>query len=232
MTPQCDVLLLYQLVWLMLVLIMVGLNSALDYVLVAVTCACLEMGYLAVSLAEAAAIDALDGVDGEDRCRPRRMAQALVIGAVAATFVAYGARRINHFERAAFAQVVALGAELEEKRREAAGECVEVLAVLCNPTFTSAEERTLGLRSLNVGLEMKLLMRAVPRAHLEIVPAATFADAELSLARARPRVVLFSGHTVCAPLGFTAIAFEGANTRVDVDHAAPDTFVKTTACKL
>lgn len=78
----------------------------------------------------------------------------------------------------------------------------EVLALFSNPRLPESAQRTLGLRPLSFGLDLKHLLRALPRDALAIEPAATLLDAQSALARHRPRLLVFSGHTISGALAF------------------------------
>lgn len=218
---QCSQFVLYELVWLLLYVIMVLLNSALDFVHTALTCVALYAEFLAVLLAEVHALWRREpSLPCGRACRHDPILKSLAISLIAVVLMLYGARRVNRFERLAFVQAFRTQLELEEKRSMIAGGRIELLGIFSNPTLSRRQQRELGLMPLKLGQELKFLVRSVPRVHLEIVPAATFSDAKESVLRFSPRIIMFSGHTLSPGYGVSALAFESDNSRVDVSSSA------------
>jgi hypothetical protein len=86
---------------------------------------------------------------------------------------------------------------------------VSLLALFCNP-------RTRHLDPLAFGQDMKLLMQSIPARELLIEPATTLHIAEQALVLARPRFLLFSGHTHRDALGFETV--RGGIDKSDATH--------------
>ena len=89
----------------------------------------------------------------------------------------------------------------------------ELLALFSSPRAPPGT--ALHLRPLNLGQELKLLLRAVPKSRIAIEPAASLADAAEAVRTHNPTTLLFSGHSVEG-----ALAFELPNGRVDLPSPA------------
>lgn len=218
---------LYQLAWLLIYQTALALNSALDFLLIALTCAALHGCFWLLLAAQCGALgEAGAWIAGgtEMRCAREPTTKVLGLASVGGVLLLFGARRINRFERLSFVRSVFQQRTLDERAGLIAGERIELLGIFANPTLTKRQQRELGLQPLRLGQELKFLVRAIPRVHLELVPAATFDDARASVLRYAPRIVMFSGHTFAQPLGVSALAFEQDNSRVDL-QSSPEQFV-------
>jgi hypothetical protein len=71
---------------------------------------------------------------------------------------------------------------------------VEVVALFSNPRIP----RRLGqaFKPLSFGQDLKFLMRTLPRGELAVEPAVSLYTARRALVQHRPRILVFSGHTI------------------------------------
>ena len=84
----------------------------------------------------------------------------------------------------------------EEKRKR--GESRDLLALFSNP----AAPQQLQLRPLQLGQELKFLLRSIPIETLSVEPAASLVDVEGAIKRCDPMLLLFSGHSFAGSLAF------------------------------
>lgn len=217
---------LFQLGWLLIYQMVVALNSALDFSLVALTCLALYASFALLLAVECGLLgeDAapIKGIDVQ--CARDPTSKILLLATFGGVLLLSGARRINRFERLGFARSYFQQLRLEEHAGALAGERIELLAIFANPTLSKRQQAEFGLHPLRLGQELKFLLRAVPRVHLELEPAATFDDARTAVLRHNPRTVMFSGHTLAQRLGISTLAFEMHNSRVDL-QSSPEHFV-------
>ena len=99
---------------------------------------------------------------------------------------------------------------------------VEVVALFSNPRIP----RRLGqaYKPLSFGQDLKFLMRTLPRGELAVEPAVSLYTARRALVQHRPRVLVFSGHTIGED-GDT-VALETPDGAFDMVAAAdPDIFI-------
>ena len=99
---------------------------------------------------------------------------------------------------------------------------VEVVALFSNPRIP----RRLGqaFKPLSFGQDLKFLMRTLPRGELAVEPAVSLYTARRALVQHRPRVLVFSGHTIGED-GDT-VALETPDGAFDMVAAAdPDIFI-------
>ena len=115
--------------------------------------------------------------------------------------------RLNRLEWQAFVNsFVLMSRTLHEEKRKR-GEDRELLALFSNP----ATPQQLQLKPLQLGQELKFLMRSVPAAHLSVEPAASLVDVEMAIKKSDPALILFSGHSFAGSL-----AFELPNGRIEL----------------
>ncbi|KAL1512389.1 hypothetical protein AB1Y20_005647 [Prymnesium parvum] len=96
----------------------------------------------------------------------------------------------------------------------------DLLALFSNPKLRVSQARALGLRPLSFGQDIKHLLRAMSIHEIAIEPAATLQDAQAAISKYRPRILVFSGHTVMGSL-----AFEDTSGRLD-EHASAESIGK------
>lgn len=92
----------------------------------------------------------------------------------------------------------------------------DLLALFANPQLSALQVRSLGLRPLSFGQDMKHLLRSMRESEIAIEPAATLDDAKQAISKYMPRILVFSGHTVMGTL-----AFEDTTGRLD-EHASAE----------
>ncbi|KAL1519826.1 hypothetical protein AB1Y20_023332 [Prymnesium parvum] len=91
-----------------------------------------------------------------------------------------------------------------------------LLALFSNPQLSLSQAKALGLRPLSFGQDIKHLLRSMRISEIAIEPAATLKDAQDAFKTHKPRILVFSGHTVMGSL-----AFEDTSGRLD-EHASPE----------
>ena len=99
---------------------------------------------------------------------------------------------------------------------------VEVVALFSNPRIP----RRLGqaFKPLSFGQDLKFLMRTLPRGELAVEPAVSLYTARRALVQHRPRVLVFSGHTIGED--GDNVALETPDGAFDMVAAAdPDIFI-------
>ena len=140
--------------------------------------------------------------------------EALLFGGLAALLLLLAVRRHNRFERQSFVNSFVLlnKAITEEKKKR--GEGRDLLALFSNP---SAPQQ-LHLRPLQLGQELKFLLRSVPSSSVQVEPAASLNDVEGAIKRCDPLLLFFSGHSFAGSL-----AFELPNGRIELPP--PDQFI-------
>lgn len=119
--------------------------------------------------------------------------------------------RSNRFERQSFVnQYVLLHKTVSEERKKRGGERM-MLALFSNPNAPLQ----LHLKPLQLGQELKFLLRSIPPSDLAVEPAAALEDVKAAIERCHPRLVLFSGHSFAGSL-----AFELPNGRIELPTPA------------
>uniref|UniRef100_A0A7S3AZ73 Uncharacterized protein n=1 Tax=Haptolina ericina TaxID=156174 RepID=A0A7S3AZ73_9EUKA len=116
------------------------------------------------------------------------------------------ARRLNRMDRLSFVNQYTLAARANKQRDQILGKQVELLALFSNPSVQGPN-----LRPLQLGQEIKLMMREVPKVQVAVEPAAALTDVEAAVMAHNPRIILFSGHSFMGSL-----AFELPNGRIDL----------------
>lgn len=218
---------LYQLAWLLIYSMVVAINSALDFMLIALTCLAMHISFWVLIGTGCGFFgpDAAPIAGIEVQCATEVAAKTLGLSTVGGMLLLFGARRINRFERLSFVRSFLQQQQLDEDAGMLAGKWVEVLGIFADPKLTKRQQRELGLQPLRLGQELKFLMRAIPRVFLELVPAATFEDARASILHYKARIVIFSGHTFAQTLGISSLAFEEDNSgRMDL-QSSPEHFL-------
>ena len=119
-------------------------------------------------------------------------------------------RRLNRFERQSFVNSFVLLNKTVTQEKKKHDERRELLALFSNPNAP----QQLQLKPLQLGQELKFLLRSIPTTHLACEPAASLEDVEAAVNRCNPSLVLFSGHSFVGSL-----AFELPNGRIDLPPA-------------
>lgn len=123
--------------------------------------------------------------------------------------------RSNRFERQSFVnQYVLLHKTVSEEKKKRGGERM-MLALFSNPNAPLQ----LHLKPLQLGQELKFLLRSIPPSDLAVEPAAALEDVKAAIERCHPRLVLFSGHSFAGSL-----AFELPNGRIELP--TPQLFIE------
>ena len=166
-------------------------------------------------------------VSGSERLRMDGgwiLSEVLLFSGLASLLLVLSVHRQNRFERQSFINSFVLlnKTVIEEKKKR--GESRELLALFSNP----AAPQQLQLRPLQLGQELKFLLRSVPPGALMCEPAAALTDVEAAIQRCDPSLLLFSGHSFAGSL-----AFELPNGRIELPppgmslerHRSPSTCV-------
>jgi len=149
-----------------------------------------------------------------NRWRYWALCEGIVVATLAVGLLLYSVQRLNRFERQSFVNsYVLLNKTVNEAKRNLGGGR-ELLALFSNP---SAPQQ-LQLKPLQLGQELKFLLRSIPNSYLACEPAASLADVEEAIQRADPSLILFSGHSFAGSL-----AFELPNGRIDLPP--PEDFI-------
>lgn len=139
----------------------------------------------------------------------RFIVDSLLIATAALVLLLVAVRRMNRFERQCFVNTFVLLKKVSTQVRQIRGQHVELLALFSNPRV--APNSPIQLRPLQLGQELKHLLRAVPHVHIAVEPAAGLLDVQAAVRRHDPRLILFSGHSFMGSL-----AFELPNGRIDL----------------
>ena len=101
---------------------------------------------------------------------------------------------------------------------------VEVVALFSNPRTPRRPGQALPTGPLSFGQDLKFLMRTLPRGELAVEPAVSLYTARRALVQHRPRILVFSGHTIGED--GDNVALETPDGAFDMVAAAdPDIFI-------
>ena len=133
--------------------------------------------------------------------------EVLLFSALASVLLVQAVHRHNRFERQSFINTFVLLNRTVNEEKQKRGEGRDLLALFSNP----AAPQQLQLRPLQLGQELKFLMRSVPPSSLACEPAASLVDVEAAIQRCNPSLLFFSGHSFAGSL-----AFELPNGRIEL----------------
>ena len=156
-------------------------------------------------------------VTGSERARMDGgfiLLEVLLFSALASGLLVAAVHRHNRFERQSFVNsFILLNRTVTEEKQKRGGER-DLLALFSNP----ATPQQLQLRPLQLGQELKFLLRSVPPSSLACEPAASLVDVEAAIKRCSPSLLFFSGHSFAGSL-----AFELPNGKIELPP--PDLFI-------
>ena len=130
-----------------------------------------------------------------------------LISALATLLLLTAVHRLNRVERQSFVNTFVLLNKTVVEHKRAHGQERALLALFSNPNAP----QQLQLRPLQLGQELKFLLRSVPTSQLACEPAASLVDVEAAVKRCNPNLILFSGHSFAGSL-----AFEQPNGRIEL----------------
>jgi hypothetical protein len=157
-------------------------------------------------------------VTGKERERAEGswiLLESVLFSALACILLLHAVRRHNRFERQSFVNSFVLLNKTVHEERKKRGESRDLLALFSNP----AAPQQLQLRPLQLGQELKFLLRSIPPSALACEPAASIVDVENAIRRCDPSLLFFSGHSFAGSL-----AFELPNGRIELPP--PDLFIQ------
>ena len=154
------------------------------------------------------------GGDGDGLAHSPILLQCVLLSVAWLLVVLLAVRRLNRFERQSFVNSYVLMSKVSTQVAQIKGKQVELLALFSNPRAPPGAAGSY-VRPLQLGQELKFLLRAVPTVHLAIEPAAGLADVEAAVKKHNPRIILFSGHSFMGSL-----AFELPNGRMQLPPAS------------
>ena len=165
----------------------------------------------------------LDGDGGGDGAPSRKglvsgvwlAVECALLSLLATALLLFAVHNLWREKRQSFVNTFVLLNRTIVEERKKRGARRELLALFSNP---SAPQQ-LQLRPLQLGQELKFLLRSVPAVELECEPAASLEDARMAIERCDPSLILFSGHSFAGSL-----AFELPNGRIDLPP--PNLFIE------
>ena len=149
------------------------------------------------------AADNASGSDDEaDEGRSHILTECLVLSCFGLFIMLVAVRRLNRFERQSFVNSFVLTNRVEQQVAQIERKQVQLLALFSNPRVPM--HAPVQLRPLQLGQELKFLLRSVENQHVVVEPAASLQDVERAVEAHDPCIVHFSGHSWMGSLAFEA----------------------------
>ena len=146
--------------------------------------------------------NATGGDDEADEGRSHILTECLVLSCFGLFIMLVAVRRLNRFERQSFVNSFVLTNRVEQQVAQIERKQVQLLALFSNPRVPM--HAPVQLRPLQLGQELKFLLRSVENQHVVVEPAASLQDVERAVEAHDPCIVHFSGHSWMGSLAFEA----------------------------
>jgi len=149
----------------------------------------------------------LAGSDSSASTHSPILLDCLVLAFIASCTNVLALKRLNRSDRISFISSFALQAMVTEQTQLLSGERIELLAIFSNPSLRHVSAnlgphltKAGGSAHLQLGRELKSLLRSVPSPYVFVEPAATLEDVRSAVEEHNPQIAIFSGHSLVGSL--------------------------------